>query len=155
MKFTVFAVIVFLSVVGTYSVSNLNENIKIEFTNMDYFAYAEDKTQFQISPNYSFGILEKTQDSSHKIPSWIKSNAGWWADGQIDDSSFLEGIQFLIKERMLKIPATSHGPISSSSEIPSWIKDNARWWAEDSIDDASFVGGIQFLIKEGIMVISS
>ena len=31
------------------------------------------------------------------IPAWIKNNAGWWADGQIDDNSFVLGIQYLIK----------------------------------------------------------
>ena len=31
------------------------------------------------------------------IPDWIKNNAGWWADGQIDDNSFVSGIQYLIK----------------------------------------------------------
>ncbi len=37
------------------------------------------------------------------IPSWIKNNAGWWADGSIDDSSFVQGIQFLIKEGIMRI----------------------------------------------------
>ena len=37
------------------------------------------------------------------IPSWIKNNAGWWADGSIDDNSFIQGIQFLIKEGILRI----------------------------------------------------
>ncbi len=37
------------------------------------------------------------------IPAWIKNNAGWWADGSIDDSSFVQGIQFLIKEGIMKI----------------------------------------------------
>jgi hypothetical protein len=35
------------------------------------------------------------------IPKWIKNNAGWWADGQIDDNSFIQGIQFLIKEGII------------------------------------------------------
>ena len=30
------------------------------------------------------------------IPDWIKNNAGWWADGLIDDGSFVSGIQWLI-----------------------------------------------------------
>ncbi len=89
------------------------------------------------------------------IPSWIKNNAGWWADGSIDDNSFVQGIQFLIKEGIMKIPPTSQGTGSGSNEIPSWIKNNAGWWADGSIDDNSFVQGIQFLIKEGIMKISS
>ncbi|MEK0328531.1 MAG: peptidase, partial [Nitrosopumilus sp.] len=81
--------------------------------------------------------------------------AGWWADGSIDDDSFVQGIQFLIKEDILKIPPTTQGFGSDSNEIPSWIKNNAGWWADGSIDDDSFVQGIQFLIKEGIMRIQS
>ena len=92
---------------------------------------------------------------SPQIPSWIKNNAGWWADGSIDDSSFVQGIQFLIKEGIMKIPPTTPGTGTGSNEIPSWIKNNAGWWADGSIDDSSFVQGIQFLIKEGIMKISS
>ena len=38
-----------------------------------------------------------------KIPSWIKNNAGWWADGTIDDAAFVQGIQFLIKEGILRV----------------------------------------------------
>ncbi|MCH7966147.1 MAG: peptidase [Thaumarchaeota archaeon] len=89
------------------------------------------------------------------IPSWIKNNAGWWADGSIDDNSFIQGIQFLIKEDVLKIPPTTQGMGSDSNEIPSWIKNNAGWWADGSIDDNSFIQGIQFLIKEGILRIQS
>ena len=89
-----------------------------------------------------------------KIPEWIKNNAGWWAEGAIDDGSFVQGIQFLIKEGIMQIPPTAQGT-GSSNEIPSWIKQNAAWWAEGAIDDNSFVQGIQFLIKEGIMSISS
>ena len=93
--------------------------------------------------------------SSHaNIPDWIKSNAGWWASGQIDDSSFVEGFQFLIKEGLMEIPATEQGS-ASTNKIPDWIKSNAGWWADGSIDDDSFVQGIQFLIKEGLMKISN
>ncbi len=90
-----------------------------------------------------------------EIPSWIKNNAGWWADGSIDDNSFVQGIQFLIKEGIMQIPPTTQGSGSGTNEIPSWIKNNAGWWADGSIDDDSFVGGIQFLIEEGILRISS
>jgi len=88
-----------------------------------------------------------------EVPSWVKNNAGWWAEGTIDDDSFVQGIQFLIKEGIMEIPPTTQG-VNSSNEIPSWIKNNAGWWAEGTIDDDSFVQGIQFLIKEGIMSIT-
>ncbi len=88
-----------------------------------------------------------------KIPSWVKANANWWAEDTIDDDSFILGIQFLIKEGIIEIPALVQNSNSKSSEIPSWVKANANWWAEDTIDDDSFILGIQFLIKEGIIEI--
>ena len=30
------------------------------------------------------------------IPDWVKNTAGWWALEQIDDSAFLQGIQYLV-----------------------------------------------------------
>ena len=38
-----------------------------------------------------------------EVPSWVKNNAGWWAEGTIDDSAFVQGIQFLIKEGILRV----------------------------------------------------
>jgi len=95
-------------------------------------------------------IINDIQSESN-IPAWIKNNAGWWAEGTIDDSSFVQGMQFLIKEDILKIPSTTKGTSFDSNGIPAWIKNNAGWWAEGTIDDSSFVQGMQFLIKEGIM----
>jgi hypothetical protein len=89
------------------------------------------------------------------IPEWIKNNAGWWANGDIDDNSFVQGIQYLIKEEIMRIPPTTQGSTGTGNEIPEWIKNNAGWWANGDIDDNSFVQGIQFLIKEGIMKIES
>ena len=85
-----------------------------------------------------------------EIPSWIKNNAGWWADDQLDDNTFVSGIQYLITEGIMNIPPTESGE-SSGNEIPSWIKNNAEWWANDQIDDETFVSGIQYLITNGIL----
>ena len=38
------------------------------------------------------------------IPSWVKNNAGWWAEGTIDDDSFIQGIQFLINTGAIIVP---------------------------------------------------
>jgi len=111
--------------------------------------------EIEIGENPFFQASNGDVLSSPKIPDWIKNNAGWWAEGAIDDDSFVQGIQFLIKEGIMQIPPTSQGSGSGTNEIPSWIKNNAGWWAEGAIDDDSFVQGIQFLIKEGIMSISS
>ena len=47
--------------------------------------------------------LNSLDSNSVEIPDWIKNNAAWWAEGQIDDNSFVQGIQFLIKEGIMKI----------------------------------------------------
>ena len=46
---------------------------------------------------------EQGTGSDDVIPSWIKNNAGWWADGQIDDNSFVTGLQWLISNGIMKI----------------------------------------------------
>ena len=38
-----------------------------------------------------------------KVPSWIKNNAGWWADGQITESDFLSGITHLVKTGIISV----------------------------------------------------
>ena len=88
------------------------------------------------------------------IPSWIKNNAGWWSTEQIDDESFVQGIQYLIKEGIMKIPPTSQETGTELDEIPDWIRNNARWWADGQITDNDFVQGIQYLIQQGIMKIA-
>ncbi|MEM3089795.1 MAG: peptidase, partial [Candidatus Nitrosotenuis sp.] len=82
--------------------------------------------------------------------SWIKNNAKWWADGSIGDKDFVNGIQYLIQQGVMKVPPTQPGT-STSQTIPSWIKNNAKWWADGSIGDKDFVNGIQYLIQQGII----
>ncbi|MGY5140068.1 MAG: cupredoxin domain-containing protein [Candidatus Nitrosopumilus sp. Bin_571-38] len=91
-------------------------------------------------------------ESTSTVPEWIKNNAGWWAEGAIDDQAFIQGIQFLITNEILDIPQTDSGG-TSGNKIPSWIKNNAGWWAEGAIDDQAFVQGIQYLISNGILQI--
>ena len=124
----------------TLDVVEISQNAVIEFS-----------SHTSVDPQTEKSEQEKVDQ---KIPGWIKNNAGWWAEGAIDDTSFVQGIQYLIKEGIMQIPSTAQGSSSGTNEIPSWIKNNAGWWAEGAIDDTSFVQGIQYLIKEGIMTIS-
>ena len=48
----------------------------------------------------SIGVFAQ---SNSNVPEWIKNNAGWWADGAIDDESFLQGIEFLVKEGIIPV----------------------------------------------------
>ena len=58
-----------------------------------------DTSSFMIATGNESSLTSNTSE----IPVWIKNNAGWWADGSIDDSSFVQGIQFLVQEGFMKI----------------------------------------------------
>ena len=90
--------------------------------------------------------------TDYQIPNWVKNNAGWWADGQIPDSAFIDGITFLIKHEIIVVPVME-GESSVESSVPEWIKTNAGWWADGQINDKTFATGIEFLIKIGLIVV--
>ena len=108
---------------------------------------------FQPLPLETATLTINVGQAETSIPGWIKNNAGWWADGMIDDSSFVSGIQWLITNDVMTIPPTEQGT-GSDNVIPGWIKNNAGWWSNGQIDDSSFVSGLQWLISNGIMKIS-
>ena len=87
-----------------------------------------------------------------KLPEWIKNTAGWWSEGQIEDSDFIQSMEFLIKEEIIQVPVTSVTE-EKSDTVPDWVKNNAGWWADGMISDNDFVNGIQFMIKNGIITI--
>jgi len=60
-----------------------------------------------------------------EVPSWVKNNAGWWADDSISESEFLSGISFLISDGTISIPPTTVSE-SSSEEVPVWVKKQRR-----------------------------
>jgi hypothetical protein len=37
------------------------------------------------------------------VPDWIKNNASWWSDNLIDDTDFINGLQYLIEYKIIKI----------------------------------------------------
>ena len=51
--------------------------------------------------------LAQNAEAESLIPDWIKNNAGWWADGTVDDTTFLNGIEFLIESDIIKISSES------------------------------------------------
>ena len=47
------------------------------------------------------GFFFVSYADKQEIPEWVKNNAGWWANDQISDSVFIDGIEFLIKENVI------------------------------------------------------
>ncbi len=103
-------------------------------------------------PQVSSAVTPVISASSTKIPSWVKNNAKWWSQNQMGDSDFISGIQYLIQQGIMKIPA-SQAASTESNQIPSWIKSNASWWASGQISDDDFIKGIQWLVSNEIIKI--
>jgi len=111
---------------------------------------------YEIEVKYGDEILESfsIEMLAEQVPSWIKNNAKWWSDDAIDNESFVSGIQYLIKEDIIKVTGDVHTSSSSNDEIPTWIKNNAGWWADGVISEDDFLGGIKYLIEQGIVNIN-
>ncbi len=99
---------------------------------------------------YIFPESSSTTTNLSEIPEWIKNNAAWWSEGTINDSDFLNGIEFLIQNNILKIQGVESNS-NSSEEIPLWIRHNAQWWSSGLISDEDFLSGIKYLIEVGII----
>ena len=50
--------------------------------------------------------IDDTGNSGASIPSWAKNNVGWWADGTIDDISYIATIQYFFKDGILPVNVT-------------------------------------------------
>ena len=91
------------------------------------------------------------EEIQNLIPSWIKNNAGWWANGQISDSDFISGIQYMIQKHIIIIQNLPKSGELNGQSVPVWVKNNAGLWAENKISDNDFVKGIEFLVQQGII----
>ena len=116
------------------------------------YAYIYDYEKWSELDKIKKGVV--TEESKTKIPDWIRNSAKWWSEDKIEDTDFISGIQFLIKEKIMQIPQTAKGPSSATpQEIPQWIKSNAEWWSQGLISDDDFVKGIQYLVEQGIITV--
>ena len=95
------------------------------------------------------------EKNTPKIPNWIKNNVQWWADGQVDDQTFVNGIEFMVKEKLINIPNLPEQSSDVTDEkIPDWIRNNAIWWSEGAISEDDFINGIEFLVQKGIIKVN-
>jgi len=51
--------------------------------------------------------LTQNAEAQSLIPDWIKTNAGWWVEGSVDDTTFLNGIEFLVENDIINVSSKS------------------------------------------------
>jgi len=125
---------------ASFSIMTGSENIQFQFTT---------KNTLKIN----LAIDKNPSPDPKAIPEWIKSNASWWADGLIDDNSFVQGIQYLVKEEIINIPKLPYPSSWMDDSVPQWVKNNASWWADDLIPEDDFIKGIKYLVEKGVIQI--
>ena len=99
--------------------------------------------------------IPSTPEPKKQVPTWIKNNAKWWADGAIDEKDFVNGIQHMIQEKIIDIPdLPEQASTTAQQKVPDWIKNNAGWWADGLISEDDFVNGLKFLVEKGIVQVN-
>ena len=89
-------------------------------------------------------------DSIVPLPGWIKSNAGWWINGQSTDQSLLDAFEYMQKKELIGSYEFSN---YSQSHIPNWLVDIVTWWFDEKLSDEEFLKTIDYLLKQGIIII--
>ena len=93
-------------------------------------------------------------EPQENIPSWIKNTASRWAENQIDDGTFIQGIEFMLENDIILISEIPESASSSAEKIPNWVRSNAGWWSQNIISESEFTNSLKYLIEKGIIVIN-
>ena len=117
------------------------------------------------NPNEDNSITTTTEEekrsslssNSSIIPPQFKNHAALWTEGQISDDSFVQSIEYLIKEKVISI-SSSHTAFDSKDimtrEIPQWVKNSVNWWIQGLISDEVFLQNIEYLIENEIIIVN-
>ena len=91
-----------------------------------------------------------TVDSIVPLPGWIKSNAGWWINGQSTDQSLFDAFEYMQNKGLIGSYEFSN---YSQPHIPNWLVDIVTWWTDEKLSDEEFLKTIDYLLKQGIIII--
>ena len=86
------------------------------------------------------------------IPDWIKDYARNWATGEISDSEFMLGLDFMIQNKIIVISGINYNSFSTE-DVPSWFRNTSHWWATGVISQQEFINSVKYLIQEDIILV--
>ena len=70
--------------------------------------------------------IQSQYGDTKSVPDWIKNNAIWWSENLIDDIDFINGLQYLIEYKIIKIDnkkILGKVPLEDIKFSSSWIID--------------------------------
>jgi len=77
----------------------------------------------------SKNIEDQTDSSAEVVPDWVKNNAKWWSEDLIEDADFINGIEYLIKQHIIKIDnkkILGKVPLEDVKFSPFWQVDKSN-----------------------------
>ena len=92
-----------------------------------------------------------TQQTKTFIPDWVKQVAEFWVADQIDDSGFVQVIEYLVQKEIITIPYAEAPEGEAAIGIPIWIKTTAEFWVNGDVSDDEFATALEWLINNGII----
>ncbi len=81
------------------------------------------------------------------IPKWFKQTTGFWVTEKISEKEYVETINYLLDEQLIKIPSSKSPKESVNSSIPVWIETNSEKWIKNEITDDEFSIAIQWIVE--------
>ena len=70
--------------------------------------------------------IQSQYGDTKSVPDWIKNNANWWSENLIGDTDFINGIQYLIEYKIIKIDnkkILGKIPLEDITFSDSWLID--------------------------------
>lgn len=86
-----------------------------------YIVYAEIEGELIL-----VNAFEVKDRDANKVPAWIKNNAQWWSENKITDSDFVQGIEFLVSNKIIVVQSQSNQAIPAG---PGLTQDECSGYA--------------------------
>jgi len=105
----------------------------------------------EINMKYRYTPTEKTVSITIKndgaVPVWIKNVVGLWGIEKITDKDFLNILEYLIKNDIIKIPKENIFENTEELKMLSWIRGNLNTWSQGEIPNSEFFKNMNWLIE--------
>jgi len=108
-------------VAGWWAIGDISENeflAGIEYLINNYIILID-----FVPCNYE---IQSQYGDAKSVPDWIKNNANWWSENLIDDTDFINGLQYLIEYKIIKIDnkkILGQVPLEDIKFSPNWQVD--------------------------------
>jgi len=98
----------------------------------------------------------QTISSAKLVPDWVKNNAKWWSEDLIEDTDFVNGIEYLIKKQIISIDnkkILGNVPLEDVTFSSSWqINKNYLVFASSSFFEIYAKSGDCIVSDEGNLI---